>query len=354
MLYGPTHRCLVAQKATEGAIPKHLVVLQHGLSGTALDLFRLSEELNRLSQGCALVHSATANEGRTTDGIRTGGARLAEELRRVIASHSTLTDISFVGNSLGGLYTRYAISELLDKQGCTFAGLHPASFVTIGCPHLGVRQFTFLPLPAVAQSLARIVVGPTGEELMLRDRESLLRQMADPQSPFVQALRLFGKRGLYANLWGDFMVPFGTAALESSWGAGVDDEGSAAKFLKRTGIARVDLDVVHKRKNGIAAQLDSPSVAKVTSDSAELALEETMAESLNGCGWNKFAVGFRGTSTLFPFAHNKIAALHRSGWRRTAFAWLESTEDGLELMADIAKYILAPAFIHWSENNHFT
>jgi len=59
----------------------------------------------------------------------------------------SLRSISLVGNSLGGLYARHAAAELWDAQSGRIAGLEPDAFVSVGCPHLGVRQFTFLPLP---------------------------------------------------------------------------------------------------------------------------------------------------------------------------------------------------------------
>ena len=41
-----------------------------------------------------------------------------------------------------------------------------------------------------------------------------------------------------------------------------------------------------------------------------------------------------------PLAHNKMAALTRTGWRRMAVGWLERTADGRAVMARAAEIIL--------------
>ena len=143
-----------------------------------------------------LVHSASANEGRTRDGVAAGGRRLAAEVEQLVTDVArrggSLRTISLVGNSLGGyatqgsnpgladfardhsphatalqtgllltrlslaldsLYARHAAAELWDAESGRIAGLEPDAFVSVGCPHLGVRRFTFLPLPPPLQAL---------------------------------------------------------------------------------------------------------------------------------------------------------------------------------------------------------
>eukprot|EP00445_Apocalathium_hangoei_P063440 CAMPEP_0204109966 /NCGR_PEP_ID=MMETSP0361-20130328/1611_1 /ASSEMBLY_ACC=CAM_ASM_000343 /TAXON_ID=268821 /ORGANISM="Scrippsiella Hangoei, Strain SHTV-5" /LENGTH=494 /DNA_ID=CAMNT_0051059813 /DNA_START=87 /DNA_END=1567 /DNA_ORIENTATION=+ len=332
--------------------PQHLVVLQHGLSGTVGDLSRLARELQDKSGGEVLVHSAGYNAGRNLDGVSAGGRRLAQEIVDVVNRHSSLSRISLVGNSLGGLYTRYALAELFEKNAGLgsrgrIAGLAPEAFVTIGCPHLGVRRFTFVAVPQLLRSAAGVLVGRTGEDLMLRDRACLLERMAAEDGGFLEPLRAFNRRGLYANLWGDFMVPFGTAAFEPSWGSGLLDEQSVSTLLRRPGIEVVDREVLERKSDGIALRWDvaasasdAASVRAMDDDDREAAQEVEMAANLERCGWSKFAVGFRSTGTFFPMAHNKLAAVERSGWRKWAFSWLEGTTDGDSLMGEIAAYIL--------------
>ena len=187
-----------------------------------------------------LVHAASSNQGRTRDGVAAGGRRLAAEVERVVADVAhrggSLRSISLVGNSLGGLYARHAAAELWDAQSGRIAGLEPDAFVSVGCPHLGVRRYTFLPLPPPLQALGPLVAGRTADELLLRDhlsRDELMRgrgrpllvELAREGGRGLAALRAFRRRRLYANLKGDFMVPFGTAAIEvdAGWGAGLGD-----------------------------------------------------------------------------------------------------------------------------------
>jgi hypothetical protein len=146
-----------------------------------------------------------ANEVNTRDGIAAGGARLAAEVRDVASQHGSLTSLSLVGNSLGGLYVRYAAAELLDddSERCTMAGgLTPDALVTTGAPHLGVRKYTFLPLPEPLFVAGRAVAGQTAEDLLLRDARHdeaaspLLLRMSEAASPFGRALRAFRRRRL--------------------------------------------------------------------------------------------------------------------------------------------------------------
>eukprot|EP00933_Yihiella_yeosuensis_P068822 TRINITY_DN747_c1_g1_i3.p1 TRINITY_DN747_c1_g1~~TRINITY_DN747_c1_g1_i3.p1 ORF type:complete len:436 (+),score=115.25 TRINITY_DN747_c1_g1_i3:187-1308(+) len=340
-----------------GREPTHLVILQHGLSGTDADLDVLKEKLIQCSASVqVLVHSARANFGKTTDGVEQGGNRLADEIQNLILQYRSLTHISLVGNSLGGLYTRFAIAKLWSPKTKKVAGLIPAAFVTIGCPHLGVRKFTFLPIPSFLHQLAPVLVGQTGADLFLLDASGsqprpLLSRMADPDDhgSFLSALSAFKDRSLYANLWGDFMVPFGTAAFEPSWGSGFQDEAMIEDFVKRSGATVLDESVLQRRQDGVAAQVDTgsapavgggaPAATSATSGNGDAEIE--MAKCLSACGWKKFAVGFANASTLFPMAHNKIAALSRDGWRKAAFSWIEGAEDGCKLMLHIANYITA-------------
>jgi len=109
----------------------HLVVLVHGWMGNPQELGYLKDAMereNKSRQGGGeqqqdtdknanslfLVHSATCNHGKTFDGIAAGGKRLADEVNSILESLSermeekstNVVTLSFVGNSLGGLYAR--------------------------------------------------------------------------------------------------------------------------------------------------------------------------------------------------------------------------------------------------------
>ena len=133
---------------------KHLVVLVHGLSGTAADLGYLARRLEADASVRVLASGANEPFPRTLDGVDAGGARVADEVRQVASAYKT---ISFVGNSLGGLYARAALRELRDADRSTFAGLTPAVFVTTAAPHLGARQTQYGPLAPLLRLLPSFV-----------------------------------------------------------------------------------------------------------------------------------------------------------------------------------------------------
>lgn len=143
-----------------------------------------------------IVHSVKCNVGRTHDGIKNGGTRLAHEIVDFIRTdlqekkdansaqdqdtegHVTY---SIVGNSLGGLYARFAISlvprQLSIPRPVASANnngsspnnqritLHPNTFLTTATPHLGVSQHTYLPIPRIAETIIGSGMGTTGTDL---------------------------------------------------------------------------------------------------------------------------------------------------------------------------------------------
>ena len=66
-------------------------------------------------------------------------------------------------------------------------GLLPRDFVSTASPHLGVRRFTYIPVPDLLHGLAPpLLIGQTGSDLFLSDAESedeppLLVQMGTRQ-----------------------------------------------------------------------------------------------------------------------------------------------------------------------------
>jgi len=146
-----------------------------------------------------VIHKPTCNNGRTTDGIAAGGTRLAEEIAEFIVAdvleRQTEQDgsmqhhvtVSFVGNSLGGLYSRYALSLLPselpipseDGLDTTTVILHPNVFCTTATPHLGVASHTYLPVPRFAERAIGRVLDITGMDLFRVDAADYPKTEAD-------------------------------------------------------------------------------------------------------------------------------------------------------------------------------
>ena len=145
-----------------------------------------------------------------------------------------------------------------------------------------------------------------------------------------------------ANLFGDFMVPFGTAAIESAeWGAGFRDARLADAFTQRLDGSVIFRDdaVCSGVRDGVAVILvESAASAAPAAASADVDYEEQMRRALVMCApWEKVGVSFASTRVL-PFAHNRLPALRRPGWRR-GFEWIEQAHLGRGVMRHAARYI---------------
>lgn len=105
----------------------HLVVISHGILGNKYDLAYLINLLKK--KGCVVLDSSSNQYFKTLSGIERGGVNLASEIIDIKKDNPNLEKISFVGNSLGGLYCRYAVSVLYDSQRNKMAGLEPHKFM---------------------------------------------------------------------------------------------------------------------------------------------------------------------------------------------------------------------------------
>jgi hypothetical protein len=209
--------------ARNGELPSsvkevHLVFLVHGLWGNSLEMGYIQTSLESqakdfLSGGneaALVVHSIRSNEGKTSDGVISGGSRMADEINSAIADiskHHDKITLSFVGNSLGGLYARYAVSEICMEK------VTPKVFCTTATPHLGIRNHTYIPLPGFGQYLSSLVLQQTGRDLF--SYTNIIERLATGEE-FLKPLSRFEKRIAFANSYNtDFQVPTATAAFLS-------------------------------------------------------------------------------------------------------------------------------------------
>ncbi|CAN0107448.1 unnamed protein product, partial [Phaeothamnion confervicola] len=169
-------RCCAASNAASAAVimpsaPETLIVLAHGLAGGRGDLAYLEDSILRHGNGRCAVLNTEVNTGKTTDGVAAGGRRLAVDIRAEVIRRPSLQRLSIVGNSLGGLYVRYALRLLWDRQSATFAGLAPDTFMTTAAPHLGVRRFSWGvgSVPPALHGLGTALFGQSGRDLFMRD-----------------------------------------------------------------------------------------------------------------------------------------------------------------------------------------
>ena len=269
----------------------HLVVLSHGIMGSQKDLAYIAERLE--SRGCLVLVSKANAFVKSLRGIEHGAKCLVDEIdEKLSKSDRTIERISFVGNSLGGLYARMAV--YLWSISSQPATIKFWKFLSIASPMLGVSHHNYLneefglPIPALLKMVVSRTMGQTGTELFQLDDGQLLFKMATEEK-FLAPLRQFTERRMLANLKNDFVVPLGTASLL--------DNDQVAK-----------LRVVHSQESGIVAVIkseQSEAANQRQNDKTEL---QQMRLSLDSLGWEKQIVHFPG---VLPIAHNKIAALRK-------------------------------------------
>lgn len=167
------------------------------------------------------VLCAKANSGNYTyDGIETGGERVAHEIEETMEAlekeGQKITKLSIVGYSLGGLIARYAIG-LLDSRGW-LDKVQPVNFTTFASPHVGVRTPRKGIRGHIWNKLGARTVSMSGQQLFMVDTfrdtgRPLLSVLADPESIFIQGLKKFENRCVYANIVNDRSTVFYTTAL---------------------------------------------------------------------------------------------------------------------------------------------
>lgn len=279
----------------------HLVVLVHGWMGNPLELGYLQQAMTAQAQdlvpdgNAVVVRSSWANDGRTFDGIKAGGERLATEVSGWIdelfgSPNVEKVSLSFVGNSLGGLYARYAIGVPpldLDR-------VEPKLFCTTATPHLGVSQHTYVSLPRFMERWVAAAIQSTGRD-MFRVTDTMERMTVD--APFVTALRRFRRRVAYANAhYTDFQVPSATAAFVVP------------------GLESPHVRLTSPQPDFVAIAVETPATNEVPHSAndpppAESAMSAgEMARRLDGLGWTKIFVDLRPHLASMPLPFAKDAS----------------------------------------------
>jgi predicted alpha/beta-fold hydrolase len=118
---------------------EHLVVLMHGVMGRSSHMKALGQEIQEELGSRALVFS-TSSYARlhSLRGTRFAGNAVFQEISDLVCLHKTsLKYISLVGYSFGGIVACWATALLYEHS---FFGLQPLNFITIVCPHLGIRM----------------------------------------------------------------------------------------------------------------------------------------------------------------------------------------------------------------------
>jgi len=168
----------------------------------------------------------------TIDGINVGGSRIHKELETFLTNYyqvntdhnpRSLTQISFIGSSLGGLYLRYLAKLLYEYSSdheyfCitikwrgenTTLQLKPINYVSLASPHLGISGLCSYSL----EFATKWIFQDSGTQLVLGDPEKLLYKMASDDL-FFNSLFQFKKRITYASAsTQEWKVPYPSSAI---------------------------------------------------------------------------------------------------------------------------------------------
>ncbi|XP_057509449.1 lipid droplet phospholipase 1-like isoform X1 [Actinidia eriantha] len=302
----------------------HLVVMVHGIFGSATDWKFAAEQFVRILPDKVFVHCSERNMAMMTlDGVDVMGERLAGEVLHVIKQKPRLRRISFVAHSLGGIVARYAIgrlfrpprrenaedalpkSRVLDSKG-TIGGLEPMNFITVATPHLGSRGNNQIPclfgvsaLEKAAALIGHWIFRRTGQHLFLADDDDgkppLLVRMVEDYSEchFMSALGSFKRRVAYSNVGYDHIVGWRTSSIRRNselpkWEDYLNDKYPHIVYEE------------HCKAHDI--EKCEPIVME---DDGSDKLEEELVTSLSRVSWEKVDVSFH-SSRLRYSAHSVI------------------------------------------------
>ncbi|CAN6660503.1 putative lipase YDL109C [Trichomonascus vanleenenianus] len=205
------------------AKPVHLVVVTHGLhSNTGADLLYLKERIDETARREGkniIVRGYFGNVCKTEKGVKYLGRRLGDYIMKELVPKNgrpfKVTEISFIGHSLGGLVQTFAIAHIQHTDPKFFERIRPANFVTLATPYLGLSNEN----PGYVKFALDIgFAGRTGQDLGLTWKPSKKKHHKPlleilPTGPTHVVLQKFKRRTLYANAVNDGIVPLRTSAI---------------------------------------------------------------------------------------------------------------------------------------------
>lgn len=318
----------------------HVIVLMHGWMGNPIALDYLEQTLQRQSNDddVWVVHKAACNHWKTFDGIANGGKRLANEINNVLydviskelnqhgnnnSSEGTLlsssssrrttttVSLSIIGQSLGGLYGKYALSQIdwnihekftnhENSEMNRIQPLVPAVFCTVTSPHLGVSQNTYLLLPRFLEYIGASVLQQTGLDLF---RYSNVLDQLITNDAYTKPIKQFYHRRLYANVYDtDFLVPFRTSAVVTT-----ATDSIHHSVVSTTAKEHNDPDA-RSRDQFVVLTLETKPNKRAASSphnhTRTLSYDE-MAQSIDELGWTKVLCDMRNALYSVPIRSSK-------------------------------------------------
>lgn len=322
---------------------RHLVVLVHGYLGSDREQEYLGEALIKESKKSChsannnhqlVILNSKANMESSTDGVAIGGKRLAVEITEWMEEQtaeieraesdpesSTVVTFSLIGNSLGGLYGRYALAELdffhnknNDKNKTPIL---PLVFCTTSSPHLGVSQETFIELPQwIEPYVATVFQQQTMNDLFGAHNSTVVKDMCLNPTPetnngdnndYLYPLKQFQKRIALANAYKtDFLVSVSSGAFLSldsdSMHHHQDDLTSSTRLMKDMGYVALQVVTKPTTTTETTESRDDSCV-----DESDATIMRKCVDSLDNLGWHKIFIDAR--KILPGFMNLKIPEL---------------------------------------------
>mmetsp|Transcript_22408 Transcript_22408/g.36725 ORF Transcript_22408/g.36725 Transcript_22408/m.36725 type:complete len:342 (-) Transcript_22408:187-1212(-) len=295
---------------------RHLYVFVHGFgSSGARHGFYVKQRIDAatLKKGgwtyICRANSSSWDVGtfwKTSDGIYEGGQRIAQEIVTIAAEFPKLEYLSFIGSSLGGLYSRVAAKLLFGKEAIDqetkgekkIARLNsdilPGMLITLATPHLGVRCL-YTQWNSWLMGWIR-----TGKELYLTDDDKAPLLLRLAEGAYIDVLKRFKARISYAPIWDDGIVAFASSGIsvDNTVSLGSVDSDKGKKIGLKIGQNPVLITRLHEKKK-------DPSSDKIlpyfNGDAKEKTLK-VMVEGLRDVGWTIIHVNLdhKRLATLYP------------------------------------------------------
>lgn len=324
---------------------EHLFVFVHGFgsSGARHGVYVMERIDAAFADVGGWTHIATSNSQgtglgtffKTAAGIETGGTRLAKEVKSLTVSHPTVRTVSFIGSSLGGLYSRYAAgllfnlesfskytdtkapelsqkTESSDEEDIALGpGIDLGVLVTLATPHLGIR--------CLYSGWNRWMLSwiQTGKELLLEDHRNAthcILSRLSCEDKFMAALKRFKVRLSYAPLQDDGIVAYPASAMRPDRKSYVS-RLAAAEESKGVIVSESGLEIAAEKKEGEDEYFTGDAKA------GEI---RSMCRRLAGVGWKVVDVDLK---------HSRLATLYPSTETRENTYSLEVMDHMINVLA---------------------
>eukprot|EP01083_Nonionella_stella_P083948 232204_1 len=288
--------------------PDHLIVVQHGFGAPWLHSYPLGKWISKLASrratstrsGGYLIHVIRSNSRdyvfglyATCLGIERGGQRTLSEIKSILHDHPSITKISLIGSSLGGLYVREVAKQLYNPHTHSlYNNLLGMNFVTLATPHLGVVK-------KINQTLVRLakiaylchLLPKTLVELLGFGADPLLKKMARDKE-YLKPLQLFANKVIYANTINDNRVSLSSGLIIPSFEYEDEEE-----FVKQTYLE----DIEYSRSN---KQCIIKPFGQSLCTPDEVWYDDVMNDAMK---WKRFVVSMNTNFISKCFAHELLS-----------------------------------------------